>query len=482
MEGYDFASANPIEARARANYAQSPIPEIAPAAFRTTGGLRFVSAGGNGRSPFRGEKDNVLVRVGLAYKLPNETVIRAGYGTYFDSIGVNRTIPQQTGFSQATPIQASLDNGLTFAATNANPFPQGMTPVQGSAAGLATSLGQGFSFYDPNLKHGYSQRWSFSVQHMLPAQFLVEGAYVANRGTRLGISRDYNATPIAYLSKSPVRDTAAINSLSQQFPSPFFGLAPSYPRTLTRTNLLRPYPHFNNLSAVAPDGYSWYHSLQLRTERRMKNGVSLQVSYVWSKFMEAMEYLNAADLRPYEVISDSDRPHRISASGLWEIPVGRGRRFGAGIPKAADLLLGGWQLNGVVIVQSGPPLGFGNALFVGDIKAAPVAGSRRSVDRWFATEGFVRDAGQQLQFNYQQFPLRFSGIRGDGQRAWDWSLFKTFAITERVKAQFRAELYNAFNQASFNPPNRTPTSGAFGTVTDTQSEAKNWQFSLFVKF
>ena len=482
VAGYDFSTPNPIEAQARANYALNPIPGIAPSAFKTTGGLRFVSRGGNGRSPFKGEKDNFLLRVGLAYKLAKETVIRAGYGTYYDSMGVNRTIPQQTGFSQSTPIQASLDNGLTFIATNANPFPQGLIPVQGAGAGLATSLGQGFSFYDPNLKHGYSQRWSFSVQHMLPAQFLVEGAYVANRGTRLGISRDFNATPIESLSKSPVRDTAVINSLSQQFTSPFFGLAPSYSRNITRANLLRPYPQFGNLSAVVPDGYSWYHSMQLRAERRMKNGISVQASYVWSKFMEAIEYLNTADPRPYEVISDSDRPHRISASGIWEIPLGRGRRFGGKIPKAADLFVGGWQLNGVVIVQSGPPLGFGNALFIGDIKAVPLSGTQRSVDRWFATEGFVRDASQQLQLNYQQFPLRFSGIRGDGQRAWDWSLFKAFSVTERVKVQFRAETYNAFNQASFNPPNRTPTSGAFGTVTDTQSEAKNWQFSLFVRF
>lgn len=482
VAGYDATVPNPIDAQARAAYALNPIPEIAPAAFRSMGGLRFVAREGNGRSPFRGQKGNGMVRAGLAYKMSQNTVIRAGYGTYYDSIGTFRTIPQQTGFSQATPIQASLDNGLTFVATNANPFPRGLIPVQGAAAGLATSLGQGFSFYDPNLKPGYSQRWSFNFQQMLPLQVMVDAAYVANRGTRLAISRDFNAIPNQYLSRSGTRDNLVIGSLSQQFPNPYFGLAPSYTRTITRGNLLRPYPHFGNLSAMVPDGYSWYHSLQLRAERRMRNGLSLQTSYVWSKFMEAIEYLNPADDRPYEVIADNDRPHRISASGIWEIPVGRGRRFGASIPKTADLLAGGWQLNGVVIVQSGPPLGFGNALFIGDIKAIPLEGSARSVERWFATEGFVRDASLQLQSNRQQLPMRFSGIRGDGQRAWDWSLFKTFPVSERVKVQFRAEVYNAFNQASFNAPNRNPTSGAFATVTDTQSEARNWQFSLFVKF
>ena len=482
VAGYDFITANPIESQARANYAANPLAEIAPAAFRTTGGLNFVSRNGQGRSPFKGEKNNLLVRMGLAYKFGKNAVVRAGYGTYYDSIGVNRTTAQQTGFSQSTPIQASLDNGVTFIATNANPLPQGLIPARGADGGLTTSLGQGFAFYDPNLKHAYSQRWSLSVQRMLPGQVMVESAYVASRGTRLGVLRNLNATPAPYLSNSPVRDQARIDSLSQIFPNPFFGLAPSYGRTATRANLLRPYPHFGNLNVQVPDGYSWYHSVQLRAERRMKNGLSLQASYVLSKFMEATEYLNDADTRPYESISDTDRPHRITASGIWELPVGRGRRFGGTLPKVADFFVGSWQLNGVWIWQSGPALGFGNALFAGDIKAVALPGDQRSVERWFASEGFVRDASRQLQFNYRQFPLRFGGIRGDGQRASDWSLFKTFPVTERLKLQFRAELYNAYNQASFNAPNTNPTSGAFGTVTDTASEAKNWQFSLFLKF
>ena len=482
VAGYDFVTPNPIEAQARANYARNPLPELSAAAFRTTGGLTFVSRDGRGRSPFRGEKNNFLPRIGLAYKLGVNAVIRAGYGIYYDSIGVNRTTAQQTGFSQSTPIQASLDNGLTFVATNANPFPQGLIAARGSSSGLTTSLGQGFTVYDPNLKHAYSQRWSLSAQRMLPGQTVAEVSYVANRGTRLNILRDFNALPNQYLSTADVRDEGRIASLAQVFPNPFFGLAPSYGGTISRANLLRPYPQFGNLNSLVPDGYSWYHSMQLRGERRMKNGFSLQGSYVWSKFMEAMDYLNPGDSRPVESLADNDRPHRITASGIWELPVGRGRRFGAALPKVADFFLGSWQLNGVWIVQSGPALGFGNALITTGIDAVRLSGSQRSVERWFNTASFVRDANRQFQQNLRQVPLRFSGVRGDGQRASDWSLFKTFPIAERVKIQFRAELYNAYNQASFNSPNTNPTSGAFGTVTDTASESKNWQFSLFLKF
>ena len=482
VAGYDFATANPIEAQARAVYARNPLPELTATDFRVTGGLTFVGKDGRARSPYRLEKRNLLPRAGLAFKLRDNTVLRAGYGIYYDSLGVNKTTAQQTGFSQSTPIRASLDNGLTFVATNANPFPQGLIEARGAAGGLATSLGQGFTFYDRNLKHAYSQRWSLALQHMLPGQVLIEPGYTANRGTRLGVTRDLNALPNQYLSTSAVRDEARIASLGQVFPNPFFGLAPSYTGTITRANLLRPYPQFGSLTAVVPDGYSWYHSMQLRVERRMRKGFSLQGSYVWSKFMEATEYLNPGDPRPYESLSDLDRPHRLTASGIWELPVGRARRWGTTMPKPADFLLGGWQLNGVWILQSGSPLGFGNALLTADIRAVPLPGDERRAEKWFNTDVFVRDANRQLQQKYRQFPLRFGGVRADGQRASDWSLFKSFPIGERARVQFRAELYNAYNQASFNSPNTNPTSGAFGTVTDTASEAKNWQMSLFVRF
>ena len=482
VAGYDFLTANPIEAQARAVYARNPLPELSAADFRATGGLTFVGKDGRGRSPFRGEKNNFLPRIGLAYKLGSRSVVRAGYGIYYDSLGVNKTTAQQTGFSQSTPIRASLDNGLTFVATNANPFPQGLIDARGAAGGLTTSLGQGFTFYDPNQKHAYSQRWSLAVQHMLPGQVLIEPGYTASRGTRLGVTRDLNALPNQYLSTSAVRDDGRIASLGQVFPNPFFGLAPSYTGTITRANLLRPYPQFGSLTAIVPDGYSWYHSMQLRVERRLRKGLSIQGSYVWSKFMEAQEYLNPGDTRPYESLSDTDRPHRITVSGIWEIPVGRGRHFGSQMPKQLEFLVGGWQLNGVWITQSGPPLGFGNALLTADIRAVPLSGEQRSVERWFNTDVFVRDPSRQLQQKLRQFPLRFGGVRADGQRSSDWSLFKAFPINERVKLQFRAELYNAYNQASFNAPNTNPTSGAFGTVTDTGSEAKNWQFSLFLRF
>jgi hypothetical protein len=333
------------------------------------------------------------------------------------------------------------------------------------------------------MKQGYSQRWSFGLQQILPAQFLVDVSYVANRGTRLDVTRNWNATPAEYLSRSPVRDQARIDFLSAQFPNPFRGIDPIYGANSSRANLLRPFPQFGAVNAEESIGYSWYHSLQVRSERRFANGFTVQLAYTWSKAMEALDFINEADTRPYESISSFDRSHRIAASGIWEVPVGRGRRFGASLPRPIEFFAGNWQIGVIWAKQSGAPLGFGNAIFNGDIKNISLPSAERDVDRWFNVDaGFNRNANLQLASNYREFPLRFSGIRSNGQDSWDFSIVKNFPIRESFKAQFRADSYNGFNHTNFNTPNTTPTNTAFGRITSTNGDARNWQLSLKVMF
>lgn len=481
--GFAFGQANPIEARARANYAASPIPELAAGNFRVPGGLTFVNQGDTGRSPFRGEKNNFLPRIGFAYQIDDKTVLRAGYGIYYDTLGVNTTQPIQTGFAQSTPIQASLDNGLTYVATTANPFPNGLLQPVGPSAGLSTNLGQAITFFDPNMKHPYAQRWSFGAQRELPGQFVADISYVGNRGTRIPVLRQYNNTPAQYLSTSPVRDQRTIDFLSAQFPNPFFGLDPIYGRTISRGQLLSPFPQFGEVRAEESIGYSWYHALQTRAEKRFSRGYTFQLAYTWSKLMEAVQFLNPADPTPSEVIGDFDRTHRLAMSGIWEIPVGRGRQFGAGLPTLVNGVIGNWQISGVATQQSGPPLGFGNRIFTGSIEDILLPAEERTADRWFRTDvGFNRNAAQQLASNIRTLPLRFGGVRGDNQVRWDFSLTKSFPIRESVRLQFRADVFNAWNQTNLNIPNTDPTNTAFGQVTSTTSEARSWQFAFKLTF
>jgi len=482
VKGFAFGVSNPIEPAAKANYARSPIPELAPADFRVLGGLTFAG-GANGRQLWAGEKNNLLPRIGIAWTLTPKTVLRTGYGIFFETIGSNRHSVIQTGFSQSTPVIATRDNGQTFLVTFANPFPEGLREPLGAAGGLTTYLGQGLSFYLPKRLQPYSQRWSFGIQRQLPMDYVVEVSYVGNRGTRLGVDRALNATPGQYYSRLPVRDQATINFLSQQVPSPFYGIDPNYGRNTSRAALLRPYPHFGGIPVTEPIGYSWYHSMQLRGEKRFSRRYTLQLAYTWSKLMEATEFLNDFDPMPYENLSGADRTHRLSVSGIFELPFGRGRRFASALPGLLDGLIGGWQLNAVVNRQSGQALNFGNVIFRGNIKDIPIPESQRTVERWFNIDaGFERDSQKQLSYNVRAMPLRFGGIRGDGQARWDLSLIKYFPIRERLKLQFRAEAFNAWNHPNFNNPSTSVTSTAFGTVTGVSPSPRQFQLALKLTF
>lgn len=489
VTSYDSATPNPINSAAQANYAaiyaSTPIVELPPSQFAAMGGLTFAGVGSNGRQYWEGEKNNFMPRAGFAWQARPKTVVRGGYGWFFNSVGVNLSNTIQTGFSQNTPIQASLDNGLTYPALLANPFPTGLIAAPGATGGLSTNLGQGLSVYSPKRLQPYAQRWSFGVQQELPMQLMFEVSYVGNRGTRLSINRPINETPNEYLSKSPVRDQATINYLGQNFKNPFQGLNPIYGANITRANILRPYPQFGGITLVGDaSGYSWYHSLQSRFERRFANGWTVQGSYTFSKSMEATEFLNGADPLPSEVISSLDRPHRFTASGIWEIPFGRGRRFGGASHAVTNFILGGWQLNGVYMHQTGAPLGFGNRIFTGDLDKIVKPKGERGVDGWFypaAEAGFVTASNQQLASNWRQFPIRFTGVRGPTQDRWDFGMIKNFKINERWTTQFRAETFNAMNHPNLSDPNTDPTSASWGLITG-QDSARSWQMALKITF
>ncbi len=481
---FAFDQASPIEAQARANYARNPIPELAASQFRVPGGLTFVAAGGNPRTFWNGEKNNFLPRLGLAYQLGHKTVVRGGFAILYGSIGVAANDSIQTGFTQPTPIQASLDNGVTFVARTVDPFPTRLIEPLGAAGGLTTNLGQAVSFFALQRKQPYLQRWSLGLQQELPGQLLAEASYVGSRGTRLGVNRQLNFTPGEYLSRSPARDQTTIDFLGRQFPNPFLGIHPIYGQNISRANLLRPYPQFSGVSVNEPLGYSWYHSLQVRGEKRFSKGYTFLLAYTWSKTMEATEFLNQSDPRPYESIGSLDRTHHLVVSFIWELPFGKGKRHGSGWSRPLNFLAGGWQLNGLVQRQSGPPLAFGDVwtLFTGNPDSIQLAKKERSVDRWFNTgAGFNRNSAQQLGSNLRVSPLRFSGIRGDGQARWDFSAIKNFPIREQVKMQLRAECINAWNHPNLGSPNTAPTNSAFGAIT-SQDVPRVWQMSLKLAF
>ena len=495
---FNATSANPIASAAIARYAAgTQIPELPASQFKVNGGLTFANTGGNPRNYWSARYVNFQPRIGLAYQINSKTVARLGYGIFTGPIGVYFTNTIQTGFSQTTPIQSTLDNGLTYIATTANPFPNGLLAPTGSSQGLSTNLGQALQVYDPTRKNPYAQRWSLGFQRQLPGQFVIETSYVGNRGTRLAVDRDLNAFPNQYLSRSAVRDQDRINLLGQNFANPFSGLNSIYGVNTNRGQFLRPYPQFGSITVNQPVGYSWYHAMQTRIERRFSQGLTAQFSHTWAKAMEAVSFLNAGDSRPYEGISGLDRTQAIRGSAIWEVPFGRGRHWGGTTNRAVNFIAGGWQLNGVMQKQSGSPLAFGNRIFNGDLSQVGLPKDERSVDRWLrlvpntdaATAaarplvpyGFEWQAARQLGSNLRQFPIQFGGIRGPGQSRWDFSAIKNFKVKERLNTQFRAETYNATNFPNLSNPNTDPTNAAYGTITG-QDSPRSWQFALRLSF
>ena len=490
VRGFDFTAASPIQDQARANYALKPIPEVPVDQFKVLGGLTFAGVGGQPRTLWTTDQNLFMPRFGFAYSVTPKTVLRGGYGIFFDALGVTNFHVNQTGWSRSTSLVLSVDNGQNYLTSLTDPFPDGFNMPLGSGGGLSTNLGQSVSFFNEDLTSSYMQRWQLALQQQLPKNHLIEVSYVGNRGTGMTVGRDLNPTPRQYLSTEFFRDNSTNSYLTAAVSNPFYPLLPGTSlsgTTVQRAQLLRSYPQFTGVSVSRNVGYSWYHSMQVRLERRFSAGLNANLSYTWSKMMEAVSFLNSTDPRPEEVVSSQDRTHRLAVTWLYELPFGRGKPWLNSAGAAVSKLAGGWQVQGIYTAQSGGALGFGNAIFLGDLKDIPLPKDQRGPDRWFNIDaGFDRVSSRQRVSgtSIRFMPSRFSGIRSDGPNNWDLSVIKNTRIGERVTTQFRAEAINALNHPQFTTgsTNTSPTSSAFGRVTNEFAWPRVIQFGLKLLF
>jgi hypothetical protein len=318
---------------------------------------------------------------------------------------------------------------------------------------------------------------------------------VGNRGTHIEILRDINATPREHLSTSLLRDDTVIRRLSGNTVNPFRGVLPGTTldtsSTIAVEKLLRPYPHFGTIALRGDNqGYTWYHSLQATFQKRFSSGYTLMGSYTFSKFMQAVEYLNASDPAPVETISDFDTPHRVSISGVWELPFGKGKAMGASLNRVASKFISGWQLQGIYVFQSGVPVTFDRnvdpvrqvgsnrgVMYFGDVSA--IRKDNPTVEEWFNRAGFVTASAQLIDTARQirTFPLRFGWLRQDPVNNWDLSVLKNTDIAEGKTLQLRFEFLNAMNHPNFGAPVTQPTSGSFGQITNVQGYSRRIQLT-----
>lgn len=223
--------------------------------------------------------------------------------------------------------------------------------------------------------------------------------------------------------------------------------------------------------------------MQVSVNRRMSRGLMLAGSYAWSKAIkEGESHQNSYDVRASRSVASYDIPHRLVLSALYEVPFGKGRRFGA--PAVVDAVLGGWQINGIVTVQSGTPLTISasNTAGLNPVIRANWNGQDPGLDgpredrltRWFDTTVF----SQPPAFSFGNAGATFPLLRTDRVRNLDLSLFKHFELRGRMRLQARVEAFNALNRVQFGSPNTSVTSSSFGLVNTQANTPRQLQFGV----
>ncbi len=200
-----------------------------------------------------------------------------------------------------------------------------------------------------------------------------------------------------------------------------------------------------------PIGRNRYDAMQLSIRRRFNKGLTFQVNYNASKTLEQLTFLNTQDQdinqpgnsRLHKRLTPFDVPQKLSLVGVYELPFGKGRRFGGGMPWIADFLFGRWTLGWNITKQSGFPIDFPNAAPL-QARSAKLPEKERSVFRWFDTSLFPKVAGP-APYTLRDFPTRFPDVRFMDLTSWDFNLSKDFPIKERARAQLRVDAINVGN-------------------------------------
>jgi hypothetical protein len=441
------------------------------------------------RSLIHPDYNNFAPRVGFAYSPLSRTVIRGGYGVFYNH--TNRQGREGLlGFNLPFIVQgdANIAGSNTLKSTNAifrlqDGIPAGFVDITRVNAATVSRKAQ-----DPDQRTTYVQQWNFGIQQEIVSDLLFEVSYVGNRGNKLAAFRNLNQRAVSF--------------------NPSTGAPIAGPRPLASFGLDGDIQYLENM------GVSNYHSLQARLEKRFSAGLSALVSYTWGKALtNSVDHLstsgagNGVDVGVFREPQDGhnrrleyglaefDVKQRFVASAVWQLPYGRGRQFGSGAGRAADMILGGWEFSPIITVQGGLGLTITQAQLLnlgGERRNRPnriangtLPSGQRDVDRWFDTSAFVilnPTPGQTGFVPNQAFGNSGPGIlRGPELLNFDFNLNKTFPITERHNLQFRAEFFNAFNRANFGVPGVNAAAG-FGQIVNTATEARIIQFALKYRF
>lgn len=431
--------------------------------------LDFLGANGAPRSARNLERGNFAPRLGVAYAISDALVLRSGYSlTWIEQAGIT------TPFT--TPLFPFIQTLGQQTLDNINPafvLSQGPT-VRLQAPGPDAGLGQGVFGVQRDNGSGYAQQWNLSLQRTFGVDWSVEAGYLGSKLTRLGV-------PDGNLNQLTVEQLGLGAQLTQPVANPFFGQLPASSAlggaTIPRGQLLRPFPRFTTVTLYRNNvGHSTYHSFQGRVEKRFSRGLTFTLAYTFSRLIDdagavfdsavltgpvaSFQAADSFNKRLEKDVSTGNVPHNLSSGFVYELS-GR-RRW-----------LRGWQIAGIVRMQSGSPVAVTQATnlnaFAGfgiqrpnRVGEPPLPAAERTTSRWFDTAAF-RQAPQFTIGNSSRNP-----VVGPGYRTLDVMIGKTFRLSERVRAELRAEAFNATNTPPLGNPNGSLGDPAFGTITTAQ--------------
>ena len=460
---FDYKAINPISSSVGQNY---------------LGELQFAHSGQRGL--FNTSYKDFAPRIGFAYQVMPKLVMRGGYGIFYPP--TFRGTGPAPGFSSDTPYVSSNDGGLTPANTLSTAFSGGLVPVVGSAQDGLTNVGFSVTAVNRDRKTYYAQQWMYGFQFAPTANDVLELAYVGNHGVHVQASGlNLNQINPKYFSMG--------NALLTQVPNPFFGHITSSgcsldQPTIQQGQLLRPYPAFCDINeSLDPAGGSNYNALNVNYTHRVSQGLTLLASYTFSKFVDNVggpenwasasanfseNIRNVYNLAAEKSVDATDTPHSFVLSYVYELPVGKGRRFASGLSGVTNAVIGGWQTSGTLTLKEGFPLTItstGNGLnYFGAGQHVDIVGNyhiaHRSRTEWFNTSAFAVTGAWQLG----NAPRYFSDLRAPNYENWDISIQKYFPIEERFRFQFRLDMFNTFNHTNYYSPNTFMGAG-FGTIT-----------------
>lgn len=396
-----------------------------------------------GRGLQHNDNNNFAPRFGFAYQISNRFVARGAYGVFFQKVS------QQESISLALnpPIIRTGDVVLGVNQQDYRNFPvDDLTPVvnfvaPGSRPAMTTVA--------VNMKDAYIQQWNFYLERTVTSNLLVKAGYVGTKSTGLSIYREGNA---------PLPGAGAVQSR-------------------------RPFQNIASNRIADSEGFATYHGFETSVVQRFNTGMSFIANYTFAKTIDNAAYIDLLRYNLNKGLSPYHMAHRFSLNGVWEIPFGKGRRFGSNAPRAMDFVLGGWQVSAILVLHTGNPLtitstgdnlntGGGYTQVPDRIADVNLDSGDRTRGRFFNTSAFRMPALYQIGNGGR------STLIGPGSRNVDASFMKFFRLTESKQFQFRAEFFNFTNHPNWGAPGTTFGTAAFGTITSNDNLPRVMQLGL----